>query len=888
MDYHSTTCSETLKELKSNSSKGLTNDEADKRLNKYGTNELRKETKGKILQLIIAQFANALIVLLIFAGIISVMLGDNIESIAIFAIILLNAILGFVQEYKAEESIEALKKMSSPNATVLRNGQVNKIPASDLVIGDIVLMEAGDIVPADMRIIEASSLQIDEASLTGESVPVKKDTDPCKETATVSEQACMAFMGTHITYGKGKAVVVKTGMNTEFGKIASSLSETEETKTPLQVKFEVLAKQIGIIAIALIALVLITGTMKGTMSFMQMLLFSLVLAVSTIPSALPVVVTASLSMGANALAKKNMLMKKLPAAESLGAVTFICSDKTGTITKNEMTVTKIYSDAKVIDVSGTGYVPKGDFYYNGKKISSSHLDLLLRIGTICNNAKLVHREGKHAVIGDPTEGSLIVLAEKGNILSRSLNAKYSHVDELPFDSDRKRMSVIFKNKSSKKTEAYVKGAPDLLLRVCDRILEKGKVRKLTAKDRKAILAMNDSFAKSALRVLGFAYKDVSSIKKYDIKSVESNLIFVGIVGMIDPPREEVKKSIIECNEAGIKIMIITGDHAVTTKAIGEQIGLVQKGDLVITGEDLDKFSDKELEEKIEKIRIVARALPIQKLRIVTALQKKGHIVAMTGDGVNDAPAIKKADIGIAMGITGTDVAKEVSKAILVDDNFSSIVNAVEEGRNIYDKMVKSAKYLLACNSGEIFTILIAVLLAFPLPLLALQVLMINILTDSAPALGLGFEKSEPGIMKRKPRDPKENPISVSMLFTIILFGIIMALGTLFMFAQYQPQGLAKAQTVAFTTLVLFQLFAVVSSRSLFFSLKNLNMFTNMWLLLGIIGAVALQAIVIYVPFLQMVFGTVPLLAVDWLWIVAISSIGFISMEASKFFVKAPQ
>lgn len=888
MDYHSAKSDEVIKELKSNSSKGLTNDEAKNRLGRYGPNELRKEKKGKILKLIIAQFANALIVLLIFAGIISVVLGDMIEATAIFSIIMLNAILGFVQEYKAEKSIDALKKMASPNATVLRDGGAHKIPASELVPGDIVMMEAGDIVPADMRVLEASSLQVEEASLTGESVPVKKQTDPCKSTATVPEQLSMVFMGTHITYGKGKAIVVKTGMDTEFGKIASSLSETEETKTPLQVKFEVLAKQIGIIAIALIGLVLITGTMKGTMSFMEMLLFSLVLAVSTIPSALPVVVTASLSMGASALAKKNMLMKKLPAAESLGAVTFICSDKTGTITKNEMTVTKVYANSKVIDVSGTGYVPKGDFSYGGKKITPNQFDMLLRIGTLCNNAKLVHREGKHAVIGDPTEGCLIVLAEKGNISSKSLNSKYSHIDELPFDSDRKRMSVIFKNRSSMKTEAYVKGAPDLLLRVCDRILENGKVRKLTPKDRKAILAMNDSFAKSALRVLGFAYKDISSMKKYDIRSVESNLVFVGLVGMIDPPREEVKKALMQCNDAGIKVMIITGDHAVTTKAIGEQIGLVQEGDLVITGEDLDKFSDKELDEKIEKIRIVARALPIQKLRIVTALQKKGHIVAMTGDGVNDAPAIKKADIGIAMGITGTDVAKEVSKAILVDDNFASIVNAVEEGRNIYDKMVKSAKYLLACNSGEIFTILIAVLMAFPLPLLALQVLMINILTDSAPALGLGFEKSESGVMKRKPRNPKENPITVPMLFTIVLFGIIMALGTLFMFAQYQPQGLAKAQTVAFTTLVLFQLFAVVSSRSLFFSMRNLNMFTNMWLLLGIMAAVVLQAAVIYIPFLQMVFGTVPLLWIDWLWIVAISSIGFISMEASKFFVKSPQ
>ena len=865
---------------------GLSETEAKKRLEKFGPNELQKEKNLTVLTLFIAQFKDALILLLIFAGLLSLLLGEIVESIAIFGIVLLNAILGFIQEYKAEKAIEALKKISAPTAKVLRDVTEQKIPAREVVPGDILVLEAGDIVPADSRLIDISSLQIDEASLTGESVPSKKVTEPFKLDTSVADQENMAFMGTTVTYGKGKSVVTNTGMITEFGKIATSLQTTKEGQTPLQVKFTRLAKQIGIIAVVLIIIVLVSGVLQGTLSFGKMLLYALTLTVATVPNALPLVVTAGLTMGTKTLAKKNMLIKKLPAAESLGATTIICSDKTGTITKNQMTITDVFCDNQLIKVSGSGYEPKGNFYANDKQINPKQLELFLRIGYLCNNSKLTRNKDRFEIVGDPTEGSLIVLGKKGKLEDEDLNRNFSFIEELPFDSDRKIMSVIFKNKINKTTEAYVKGAPDFLLKSCDKIIEKGEIRRLTAEDKEKISIMNGSLAKKALRVLALAYKEIPDSKKYCIDGVETNLVFVGLVGMIDPPRDEVKRAVEQCQGAGIKVMIITGDHPLTTQAVAQQIGLFRKGDMILAGDDVEKMSDSELEKKIEKVRIIARALPIQKLRIVDALQKIGHIVAMTGDGVNDAPALKKADIGIAMGITGTDVAKEVSKATLTDDNFATIVNAIEEGRNIYDKMIKSTKFFLSCNTGEITAVFLAIMLKFPLPLLPLQILLMNLLTDNFPALGLGFESSEKGIMNRSPRNPKENPISKTMFLLIVIFGLIMGLGTLFMFIQYKEIDLSKAQTVAFTTLVMFQMFAVMSSRTLYPSLKCLNPFSNKWLFGAICLSLTIQLMVIYWSPLQDIFGTVPLLTIDWIKIISISSLGFIMMEASKFFIKS--
>jgi len=882
-NYYTLNTKDALKMLNT-SEKGLTTKVAIKRQEKYGYNELKKEKETTKLKIFLDQFKNALILLLIFAGILSLALGEKIESVAIFVIILLNAILGFIQEYRAEKAIAALKNISAPTAKVLRDGKETKIPAKEIVPGDILLLEAGDIVAADSRIIELSSLQIDEASLTGESVPSKKSTEPFKPGTSVADQENMAFMGTIVTYGKCKSVVTATGMNTELGKIATSIQTSKETKTPLQTKFEQLAKQIGIITVVLIIIVLAAGTLQGTLSFAKMLLVALALTVSTIPNSLPLVVTIGLSMGTKRLAKQNMLIKKLPAAESLGAATIICSDKTGTITKNQMTVTNIYTDNQIINVTGAGYEPKGNFYEGSKQINPKQLELLLRIGYLCNNAKLNKKDKLFEIIGDPTEGALIVLGKKGKLNDKDVKDNLSFIEELPFDSDRKRMSVIFKNKPNKKEEAYVKGAPDLLLKACDRIIEKGKIRKISKEDQEKILKINNSFAEKSLRVLALAYRQLPSSKRYCIDKVEKNLVFVGLVGMIDPPREEVKQAIGQCQEAGIKVMIITGDHALTTKAVAQQVGLLKKDDIILTGDDVQRMSDIELAQKIDRVRIIARALPIQKSRIVDVLRDKGHIVAMTGDGINDAPALKKADIGIAMGITGTDVAKEVAKATLVDDNFATIVKAIETGRNIYNTLIRSAKFFLACNAGEITSVFIAIMLGFPLPLLPLQILLMNMLTDNFPALGLGFESDEEGIMKKVPRNPKEKPISNHILMSIIIFGLIMGLGTLFMFVQYKDINVSKAQTVAFTTLVMFQMFAVLSSRSLYPSLKKLNPFSNKWLSGAISLSIIIQLIVIYWRPLQVVFGTISLMFIDWIYIISVSSIGFIAMEVSKFFV----
>lgn len=889
--WHSIETGEVLKELGSDIN-GLTEENAKKRLEKFGYNELVKKKRVTALEIFMGQFKDFLIILLIFATIMSLFLGEFVEAIAIFSIVLLSAILGFVQEYRAEKAIEALGKISAPTARVLRNGRELKIPARELVPGDIILLEAGNIVPADSRLIEVASLQIDEASLTGESVPSKKVIEPFKSDISVADQENMAFMSTVVTYGKGKGVITSTGMETELGKIATSIQTTKDVQTPLQLRFEQMAKQIGFAVIILVFIVFLAGLLRGGIPLSYMFLFALSLAVAAVPSSLPAIVTISLAVGTKELAGKNMIIKKLSAAESLGSVTIICSDKTGTITKNQMTITHIFMDNKIIDVSGAGYEPYGNFYSDNNEIDPKELELLLRIGYFCNNAKLVKNDGRWDIIGDPTEGSLIVLGKKGNLNEEDLKQNFSFIEELPFDPERKKMSVVFRNNLNNKIEAYVKGAPDLLLGICDKIIENGEIRKLTAEDREKILDINNSFAEKSLRILALAYRELPKSKEYNLDNVEGNLVFVGLVGMIDPPRVEVKMAVEQCQEAGIEIMIITGDHAITAKAVAQQIGLFKGKDIVLSGDDIEHMTDEELEERIKNVRIMARTLPIQKLRIVDALKKNGHIVAMTGDGVNDAPALKKADIGIAMGITGTDVSKEVSKATLVDDNFATIVKAIGEGRNIYDKIIKSTRYLLSCNTGEIVAVFLAIILRFPLPLIPLQILLMNLLTDGLPALGLSTEKSDADIMKRLPRDPREKLLSKKIVAMILIFGLIMGAGTLFIFSIYCPAGLCVnndlklAQTVAFTTLVVFEMFAVIGSRSLL-PFKKLNLFSNKWLLLGVMSSIIIQMLLIYWQPLQSVFGTLPLTLNDWIGILAISSLGFVVMEISKFFISKP-
>lgn len=881
---------EVLKEF-STSRKGLSSGDVSSRLATYGPNELQRGKKDPLTIIFLRQFKDFLMYLLLAATALSALLGEYLDASAMFAIAILSAILGFVQEYKSGRAIEALQKLAAPHAKAIRDSSKQVIEAKSIVPGDIVLLEAGDIVPADIRLMEASSLRIEEAALTGESVPRQKDAKEHKQQAQISEQNCMAFMSTNVVRGGGMGVVVATGMRTEIGKIAASLQETKEAVAPLQVKFKEMSKQIGYAVIIIIVSVFMLSifTRDPSLAVSQMigplLIFTLSLAAAAVPSSLPAIVTISLSMGAKLLATKKMIIKKLPAAESLGEVTIICSDKTGTLTKNEMTVVRAYASHAVIDVSGAGYAPEGALTEKGSPVQREKVEMLLRISALCNNAQLTLADGKYGIVGDPTEGALVVLAQKGG-LNGQLHERFERVKELPFDSERKCMSVICRDSRKGGLEAYVKGATDILLEHCTKILINGKVRALTAKDKKGILGMNERFAQEALRVLGCAYKPLEGKGLSDKpETIESNLVFAGMVGMSDPPRPEVREAVQKCRNAGIRVMIITGDHALTTRAVGESIGLVGKNDLILAGAELDKMGDEMLEKDVESIRIVARALPQHKLRIVNALQKRGHIVAMTGDGVNDAPALKKADIGIAMGATGTDVAKEVSKGILVDDNFATIVNAVEEGRNIYDKIIKSTRYLLCCNAGEVIIVLSAVLMHFPFPLLPLQILMMNLVTDGLPALALTAEGEDGDILKRPPRDPKEMPINGKMLSLILIFGTIMGIGSFILFrhSYITTQDLAYAQTVAFTTLVMYEMFAVLGSRS-FISFEKLNPLTNKMLLLAVLSSIGLQLLIVYWGPFQQVFHTVPLAWPDWQKILLLSSSGFFLMELSKFFV----
>ncbi len=866
-NWHAVSVEDIKKELKTDDG-GLSSDAAKKRLDEQGPNTITKNKGTRWYKVLFDQFINPLSLLLIFAGTLSLFLKEGLESIAIFTIILINALLGFIQEFRAGKSIEALAKLSARTATVRRDGKEHRIDASELVAGDVIILDAGDVVAADARLFDASNLKIEESGLTGESVAVEKATDLIKEKAGISEKKNLVFMGTTVTQGHGEAIVVSTGMATEFGQIAKSLDDVKESTTPLQKKFEQLAKQIGFVAMGLIALVFAISLLRGGSTFAEILLFALVLAVGTIPSALPLVVTLGLSFGARRLAKNKMLIRHLSAAESLGSATFICTDKTGTLTKNQMTVTRLYAGKKLSEVSGRGYDPKGSISDDVSKQDSTRC---ARIASLCNDAKLAKKGDGYEVIGDPMEASLLVLAQKAGLKKTGLR----RIKDFPFDSERKLMSVVVEEK--RKKEVFVKGAPEILLKKCTKMLVSGKARMLSQKERAEILKQQKAFAENALRVLALAYKPVQkSPSKAD--EAERGLVFAGLVGMLDPAREGVKEAIVECRSAGIGVMMITGDHETTARAIAKEVGLLDSDGLVLTSEQLDKMSEKELVKKVESIRVVSRAYPLQKLKIIEALQKRKHVVAMTGDGVNDAPALKRADIGISMGQSGTEVAKEASKAVLVDDHFATIVSAIKEGRNIYDKIIKSAKFLLGCNLGEITTILISLVLGLPLPLLALQILMINMLTDTAPATGLGLEKPEEDVMKRKPRDPQAPPVNGRLFASIVVFGVLLGVSTIYLFTRFLPRGLEEARTVAFTTLVFMQLFNVLSARKFKTQLNKLNVFTNPYLLGGIALSVLLHLSVVYIPLFQPVFGTVALDAVEFVFILGLCVGSYIIIE----------
>ncbi len=876
--------------------KGITAEEAKARLSRYGPNSLKAKKKQSALSMFLGQFKEFLILLLIAAAIVSFFLGEQLDAAAIIAIVVLNAVIGFTQEYRAEEAIEALKRLAAPKARVLRAGVEALIDAAELVPGDVVIIEEGDKIPADCRLLEAVSLETDEASLTGESLPAKKEAEGRVEAkAAVNDWKNCLFLGTAVTRGRGRAVVFATGMNTQIGAIATMVSEESDEETPLQRKLDAMGKQLGIAALAICAVIFAAGTFLHGIPLLEMFLISVSLAVAAIPESLPAVVTISLAIGVQRMARKHSIIRRLPAVEALGSATVICTDKTGTLTKSELTVRRFFVGKEFVDVSGEGYSLDGEFVRDGKSVSPSEnkgLSELMQASVLCNNASLSVNKGKDyaEITGDPTEACLLVAAEKAGIDYRELQAENPFVSEIPFDGKRKMMTVVRKTRGGLK--AFVKGAPEMLLEKSAFVLENGKERKITSRDKAAFFEANKEMASNALRVLGFAYRSLdgkeNKNKKPDSERVEEKLVFLGLAGMIDPPRQEAAEAIAACHEAGVRVIMVTGDNPYTAQAIGRDLCLEQgdKKCAVVSGSEINEMSDAELARAVRTTSIFARVAPEHKLRIVKALKANGEVVAMTGDGVNDAPAIKASDIGVAMGITGTDVAKEASDMIITDDNFASIERAVEEGRIVYDNIVKAVRYLLSCNIGELFTIFFAIMLGFPSPLAPIQILWMNLITDSPPALALAMIKADSDVMRRKPRNPKENILSRAFLTNMLWVGVLLTLVVLGIFyadlSGALPMEAAKAGTMAFSVIVLFQLFFSFEAACP----RNKNVFESgvlrdKWLLLSFAFALATQLVMTEWAPAQRIFQTVSLSAFDWAIVIVLASTALILPEIAK-------
>ncbi len=910
--WHALTAEETLQELQA-SKNGLSQDEAKKRLQTYGPNELKKEKRKSPIKIFLNQFRNVLIIILIIAILLSVGIGiyqgtaeEIYDAIIIFIIVIVTAVLGFVQEFRSEKAVEALKRMTAPSATVLRDGREVKIAASEIVPGDIIVLYTGDKVSADARVIEEFNLKIDEAALTGESAPASKNNLALPEATQLNDRKNMVFMGTIVAYGRGKAVASSTGMSTEFGKIAKMVQAAEIEQTPLEKRMASIGKWVGILAIVVCITVGAIGIIEGR-DPISMLLWAVSLAVAAVPEALPAIVTGSLAVGMYRMAKVSTIVKRLPAVETLGATNVICSDKTGTMTKGEMTVQRIHVNDKMIKVSGVGYSPKGEFLLEDKKIEpDAELKMLLKIATLCNDSKFEEENGKWTMKGDSTEGALIVAATKADIWKENLEKEEPRIAENPFSSERKRMTTIHLVEGERKI-AYMKGAPEIVLEHCSKILLNGKVQKLSQEDQSKLLKVTEAMAMQALRNLGFAYRELpKDTKNYD-ETLEKDFTFVGIVGMIDPPRKEVKDAISICRNAGIRVVMITGDHKLTATAVAKELNLIgeNEGEVkVLTGADLEKMSDEELENLVEKTVIYARVAPEHKIRIVKAWKAKGQVVAMTGDGVNDAPALKGSDIGVAMGITGTEVSKEAADMILADDNFASIVKAVKEGREIYDNIKKYLVYLLHTNIMEIIVMFIAIISvptlasifspgADPLivseaaiALIAVQLLWVNLTTDGLPAIALGVDPGDPDLMERKPRNPKEGVFTKDVRIWLIALPIGMSIILLFSYFLYLPwtseANLTLARTQLFTSIVLMELANAFACRSLKHPLIKAGVFKNKTLWYAVLSSFALQLLVLYVPSVQSLFAvTTP---TPMVWGIAILStvIIFGSIELGKF------
>jgi Ca2+-transporting ATPase len=918
-DAYRMTAEEVVAELGSDPQRGLSGQDASARLRQYGPNELETEKPVPAWRRFLAQFQDVLIILLLVATAISFGLwvyerdtALPYEGLAIFAIVLLNGILGHVQETRAERAVAALRAMSANEATVLRDGERRSVPAAELVPGDVVLIEEGDTIPADARLIGSTALHTMEASLTGESLPVSKDVSPVGEDVDLGDRRNMVFSGTAATYGRGKAVVTATGMHTELGNIAGLLSRTEEQTTPLQKELDRVGKLLGgvvlVIAAVVVATILLVEGIRDFAEFLDVLIFGVALAVAAVPEGLPAIVTTTLALGVRRMAGRNSIVRKLPAVETLGSATVIASDKTGTLTKNEMTVRTVVTASGRVDITGTGYAPEGELRHEGKPLQEpalrTEVERTLIAADRANNAVLQKYGGRWSVQGDPTEGALIVAARKAGLSADALGSRFERVGEVPFSSERKLMSTVHEDADKpERLIVFTKGAPDVLVTRCSHELVGGEARTLTDGRRQEIRAASERLASEALRTLGVAFRSLrpDALEREVDDRVEHELVFLGVAGMIDPPREEAKEAVGRAKGAGIRPVMITGDHPQTAAAIARELDITED-ERAITGAELEKLDDEALERTVRECSVYARVNPEHKLRIVDALQKNGDIVAMTGDGVNDAPALKTADIGVAMGITGTDVSKEAADMVLTDDNFASIVAAVEEGRSIFANIQKFLRFLLSSNIGEVLTVFLGVVLAgvigltaggegvLVLPLLATQILWINLITDGAPALALGLDPADPEVMNRPPRPVGSGVITRRMWGGIAFVGIIMAAGTSLVLDFGLPGGLIQgsgdlpyARTMAFTTLVLFQLFNAPNARSDERSALH-RLFRNPWLRGALVLSIALQILVVYAPFLQPAFGTVSLNLGDWLVCVAVASSVLWLRELSKLFV----
>ncbi|MFZ5943077.1 MAG: cation-translocating P-type ATPase [Bacillota bacterium] len=876
-----------VEDLSTDAQQGLTSKEVEDRLNTYGPNALKEPPPRSLISMFIEQLKEVLVLILIGAAIISGALGEWEDTIVILIIVILNAALGVFQENKAEQALKALKEMTKAAVKVLRNGKVSQLEVDNLVPGDVILLDTGDAIPADARLIESASLRVNEAALTGESVPSEKDLKAIKaDEVPVGDRKNMIFRGTTVTGGRGKAIVVETGMKTELGRIAQMLQETPPEPTPLQQQLAKLGKILGMAAGVIVAVVFITGLLRGE-DVLEMFMTAIALAVAAIPEGLPSVVTIVLALGVTRMSRRNAIIRKLPAVETLGVATYICSDKTGTLTKNEMTVTNIYTNGDFLKISGTGYQPEGEFSREkGGKINpldDANLKLMLLGGALNSDARIDKTDKGYQIIGDPTEGALVVAAAKAGLTKEEVDKKYSRIEEIPFDSARKMMTTF--HNMDKEIVSFTKGAPDILLARCKELVTPQGISPLSKDIYDKVLEVNSKLASQGQRVLALAMRKWKQVPgELTSENVENDLTFIGFYAIIDPARDEVKDAVAIARKAGIKTVMITGDHQDTALAIARELDIWRKGDGILTGIQLEKMSQDELKDHVLKTTVYARVSPEHKLRIVDALKAHGHVVAMTGDGVNDAPALKRADIGSAMGITGTEVSKEASDMVLLDDNFATIVNAVEEGRTIYANIRKSIQYLLSCNTGEIVAIFTAILLGLGSPLTPIQILWMNLVTDGPPALALGLEPPEKGVMGKKPRDPQEGVFAGGVGTDILILGVTIGFISLtsYWLALEWGRTIEEAHTMAFVTMAFSQLVHSFNVRSLEDSIFETGITTNRALVVAFFFSALAQLAVIYIPFLRGVFETSALQTNDLAVALGLSLTPLLVAEIVKF------